>query len=96
MQQVICDVPYRQEFIVRWRVQLRKNIAAQFPPLWRKILLRRGQRKVRLSEGRPILVTFSPFSSTSRGNKHIFRAYPSTLKIAELCFETTAANSTII
>ena len=30
----------------------------------------------------------SPFSS--RGNKHIFRAYPSTLKIAELCFETTA------
>ena len=38
----------------------------------------------------------SPFSSTSRGNKHIFRAYPSTLKIAELCFETTAANSTII
>ena len=38
----------------------------------------------------------SPFSSTSRGNKHIFRAYPSTLKVAELCFETTAANSTII
>ena len=38
----------------------------------------------------------SPFSSSSRGNKHIFRAYPSTLKIAELCFETTAANSTII
>ena len=73
-----------------------ERIAAQFPPLWRKILLRRGQRKVRLSEGRPILVTFSPFSSTSRGNKHIFRAYPSTLKIAELCFETTAANSTII
>ena len=36
----------------------------------------------------------SPFSS--RGNKHIFRAYPSTLKIAELCFETTAAHSTII
>ena len=38
----------------------------------------------------------SPFSSTSRGNKHIFRAYPSTLKIAELCFETKAANSIII
>ena len=38
----------------------------------------------------------SPFSSTSRGNKHVFRAYPSTIKIAELCFETTAANSTII
>ena len=38
----------------------------------------------------------SPFSSTIRGNKHIFRPYPSTLKIAELCFETTAANSTII
>ena len=38
----------------------------------------------------------SPFSSTSRSNKHIFRAYPFTLKIAELCFETTAANSTII
>ena len=36
-------------------------IAAQFPPLWRKILLRRGQRKVRLSEGRPILVTFHLF-----------------------------------
>ena len=31
----------------------------------------------------------------SRSNKHIFRAYPSTSKIAELCFETTAAHSTI-
>ena len=29
-------------------------------------------------------------------NKHIFRAYPSTLKIAELCFEATAAHSAII
>ena len=38
-----------------------ERIAAQFPPLWRKILLRRGQRKVRLSEGRPILVTFHLF-----------------------------------
>ena len=38
----------------------------------------------------------SPFSSTGRGNKHLFRAYPSTLKIAELCFETTAAHSIII
>ena len=38
----------------------------------------------------------SPLSSTNRGNKHIFRAYPSTLKIAELCFETTAAHSTIM
>ena len=38
-----------------------ERIAAQFPPLWRKILLRRGQQKVRLSEGRPILVTFHVF-----------------------------------
>ena len=38
----------------------------------------------------------SPFSSTGRGNKHLFRAYPSTLKIAELCFETTVAHSIII
>ena len=38
----------------------------------------------------------SPFSSTGRGNKHLFRAYLSTLKIAELCFETTAAHSIII
>ena len=37
----------------------------------------------------------SPFSSTGRGNKHLFRAYPSTLKIPELCFETTAAHSII-
>ena len=36
----------------------------------------------------------SPFHS--RGNKHTFRAYPATLKIAELSFETTAAHSTII
>ena len=33
----------------------------------------------------------SPFLES----KHIFRAYPSTRKIAELCFETTAAHSTI-
>ena len=38
-----------------------ERIAAQFPPLWRKILLRRGQRKVRLSEVRPILITFHLF-----------------------------------
>ena len=38
-----------------------ERIAVQFPLLWRKILLRRGQRKVRLSEGRPILVTFHLF-----------------------------------
>ena len=36
----------------------------------------------------------SPFSS--RHNKNIFRAYPSTVKIADLCFETTAAHSTIM
>ena len=30
---------------------------------------------------------------SSRGNKHVFRAYPSTLKIAKLCFETTALAS---
>ena len=72
-----------------------ERIAAQFPPLRRKILLRRGQRKVRLSEGQPS-GNVSPFSSTSRGIKHICRAYPSTLKIAEPCFETTAAHSTII
>ena len=33
---------------------------------------------------------------SSSGNKHIFRAYPSTLKIAKLCFETTATHSRII
>ena len=37
------------------------------------------------------LVNISPFSS--RGN--IFRAYQSTLKIIELCFETTAEHSAI-
>ena len=55
--------------------------------LWRKVLFHRGQRKVRLSEGRPPLVTFHFFC---RDNKHIFRAYPFTLKIAELSFETPA------
>ena len=54
--------------------------------LWRKFLLRRGQRNFRFS--------VSPFSS--RGNKHIFSFYPSTLETAELCFETTASHSTII
>ena len=38
-----------------------ERIAAHFPPLWRKILVRRRQRKVRLSEGRPILVTVHLF-----------------------------------
>ena len=35
---------------------------------------------------------------SSRRNKHIFRAYPSTLtgKITELCFEATTAHSTVI
>jgi len=34
-------------------------------------------------------------SFSGRRNKHILRDYPSTRKIAELCFETTAAHSTI-
>ena len=36
------------------------------------------------------------FSFSDGRNKHIFQAYPSTLKIAELCIEITAAHSTII
>ena len=39
-------------------------------------------------------LNFSPFLVGA--TKHIFRAYPSTLKIAELCFEATAAHSAII
>ena len=35
-----------------------KRIAPQLPPLWRDSPSSTGQRKVRLSEGRPILVTF--------------------------------------
>ena len=38
-----------------------ERIAAQFPPLWRKILRRRRQRKVRLSDVRPIFITFHLF-----------------------------------
>ena len=38
-----------------------KRIAPQFPPLWRDSPSSTGQRKVRLSEGRPILVTFHFF-----------------------------------
>ena len=38
-----------------------KRIAPQFPPLWRDSPSSTGQRKVRLSEGRPILVTFHLF-----------------------------------
>ena len=64
MQQVICDVPFRDEFIVRWRFQLRKNHSAvsTFVPRGEKTLVekdsrRRGQRKVRLSESQPTLVT---------------------------------------
>ena len=58
MQQVICDVPYGDEFIVRWRVQLRKNRSALSTFVEKDSPSSTGQRKVRLSEGRPILVTF--------------------------------------
>ena len=64
MQQVICDVPFRDEFIVRWRFQLRKNhsVVSTFVPRGEKTLVekgsrRRGQRKARLSESQPTLVT---------------------------------------
>ena len=64
------------------------------------ILRRRGQRKVRLSEIRPTLVTLFHLFPVGAKKKHIFRAYPSTLKItvkiAELRFETAAAHSTVI
>ena len=105
MQQVICDVPFRDEFIVRWRFQLRKNHSAvstfvgraarKF--LWTKTLRRRGQRKVRLSEIRPTLVTLFHLYPVGATKIAYFRAYPSTLKItvkiAELRFETAAAHS---
>ena len=58
MQQVICDVPYGDEFIVRWRVQLRKNRSALSTFVEKDSPSSTGQQKVRLSEGRPILVTF--------------------------------------
>ena len=58
LQQVICDVPYRDEFIVRWRVQLRKNRSALSTFVEKDSPSSTGQRKVRLSEGRPFLVTF--------------------------------------
>ena len=61
MQQVICDVPYRDKFIVRWRVQLRKNRSALSTFVEKDSPSSTGQRKVRLSEGRPILVTFHFF-----------------------------------
>ena len=65
-----------------------ERIAVQFPLLWRKILLRRGQRKVRLSEGRPILVTFH-LSLVLLGATNVFSEliYPLLIKIAELCFD---------
>ena len=44
-----------------------------------------GQRKFRFSAGRRTLVMF--LLNSGRRNKHIFRAYPSTPKTAELCFE---------
>ena len=45
------------------------------------------------------MLFFKHFKNTTFrewGRKHIFRVYPSTLKTAELCFETTAAHSNII
>ena len=95
MQQVICDVPYRDEFIVRWRVQLRKNRSALSTFVEKDSPSSTGQRKVRLSEGRPILVTFHLFLVLV-GGTNIFSELISSLKIAKLCFETTAAHATII
>ena len=68
-QQVICDVPYHDECIVRWRVQLQKNrsefsnlcSAQQKKILWRKILLCGGRQKVHLLGGWLTLVTFHFF-----------------------------------
>ena len=68
-QQVICDVSYRDEFIVHWCVQLRKN-RSEFSNLcsaqrkkiwWRKILLCGGQQKVHLLGGWLTLVLFVSF-----------------------------------
>ena len=88
MQQVICDVPFRDEFIVRWRFQLRKNHSAvsTFVPRGEKTLVekgsrRRGQRKARLSEGQPTLVTLFHLFPVGAKKKRNFRAYPSILKI---------------
>ena len=91
----MCDVPYRQEFIVRWRVQLRKN-RSPVSTFVEKDSPSSRTTKSSFIRSSANFDNVSPLSSTNRGNKHIFRAYPSTLKIAELCFETTAAHSTIM
>ena len=85
-QQVICDLPYRDEFIVRWRVQLRKNRSAVSTFVEKDSPSSRTTKSsfIRRSAN---FGNVSLFSSTTRGNKRIFRAYPSTLKIAELCFD---------
>ena len=88
-------VPYRDEFIDRWGVQLRKNRGA-LSTLVKKDSASSTTTKSSFIRTSANFGNVSPFSSTSRGNKHIFRAYPSSHKIDELCFETTAAYSTII
>ena len=74
MQQVICNVPFRDEFIVRWRFQSRNTLFRKATKLlWRKILRRRGQRKVRLSESRPTVVTlFHLFPVGAKKKSNIF------------------------
>ena len=88
-------VPYRDEFIDRWGVQLRKNRGA-LSTFVKKDSASSTTTKSSFIRTSADFGNVSPFSSTSRGNKHIFRAYPSSHKIDELCFETTAAYSTII
>ena len=73
-----------------------KRIAPQLPPLWRDSPSSDWTTKSSFIRRSANFGNVSPFSSSRWSNKHIFRAYPSTLKIAELCFETKAANSIII
>ena len=63
--------------------------------MWRKILDPSSRTTKSLFFSR--LAHFGNVSPFLVGatNRHIFRAYPSTRKIAELCFKTTAAHSTI-
>ena len=102
---MIRHVPSCNEFIVCWHVQFFSNLRKHrstgltFVLHSDKTLVENDSYSSTTTKSSFIrrsasFGNISPFSS--RGNKHIFRAYPSSLKIAELCFETTAAHSTII
>jgi len=94
-----ASLAFRTLSLLHWTARSKSRVlrAAQFltfAPHGEQTLVEKDSPSSRTTKSQSFSLSRSANFLSVR--QHIFRAYPFTLKIAKLCFETTAVHSTII